>query len=649
MASSSAAGGVGGIRQAWPRRRDLRLERDVAAHLGEEPGGDPGRAADDRLGHAATQEPEDPPEPAVRRLEEALEDDRGGGPLGVARGLAGLARLVDPADRLVGVGIAAVDPGQVVERGAPGVVLGERPDTGLLEAAQRLVERRAERPVDGHHLAGRLHLAAQRPVGTWELVEREARQLDHDVVEGRLEGRHGRAGHDVRDLGQPAADGDLGRDPGDRVAGRLRGERRGARDARVDLDDRVFGRVGRERELDVAAALDAERPDDGQGRAAQPLVDRVGQGLDRRHDDRIAGVDAQRIDVLHRAHGDARVVGIAHHLVLDLLPADEALLDHDLADRARPEPGADPLPVGGLGLDDAAAGPAEREGGPDDRRQADRRERLVRRAVAGRGRRACDDGARGIGLADPVEQVAERLAVLGHPDRLERRAEEPDGVAFEDARIGHRGREVQRRLAAEARQQPVGALLRDDRLDRLDRERFEIDDVGHRRVGHDRGRVRVDQDRPDALGPQRATGLGPGVVELGRLADDHGAGPEDQDRGGLLERGGQFVTPGAVPVVTLGVASPPSSPACRFAAATNRSKTASASSGPGAPSGWYWTVSIGFSRWRRPSTDPSLRLTWLTWNPDEAGSESPTTWTSWFWAVTWTSPSSRSRTGWFAP
>ena len=57
-------------------------------------------------------------------------------------------------------------------------------------------------------------------------------------------------------------------------------------------------------------------------------------------------------------------------------------------------------------------------------------------------------------------------------------------------------------------------------------------------------------------------------------------------------------------------------PARTRAAATNRSNTSSASSGPGAPSGWYWTVSIGSSRWRSPSTEPSLRLTWLTWKPD---------------------------------
>ena len=332
-------------------------------------------------------------------------------------------------------------------------------------------------------------------------------------------------------------------------------------------------------------------------------------------------MDAERIDVLHRADGDARVVGVAHHLVLDLLPADEALLDHDLADRAGPQPGPDPLAVGGLGLDDAAAGAAERERRADDGRQADRRERLVGRGVALRLGRALDDEARGVGLADPVEQVAERLAVLGHPDRLERRAEEADGVAFEDARVGHRGDEVERCLAAQPGEEPLGLFLGDDRLDRLDRQRLEVDDVGDRGVGHDRGRVRVDEDRPDALGPQRAAGLGAGVVEFGRLADDDRPRSEDQDRRRLQAWRRQRPAPRAA-----------------VAAATNRSNTASASSGPGAPSGWYWTVSIGFSRWRRPSTEPSLRLTWLTRNPDALGSDAPTTWTSWFWAVTWTRP-----------
>src|SRR4029079_13891545 len=45
--------------------------------------------------------------------------------------------------------------------------------------------------------------------------------------------------------------------------------------------------------------------------------------------------------------------------------------------------------------------------------------------------------------------------------------------------------------------------------------------------------VAVDEDRPDALGPEGAAGLGAGVIELGGLADHDGPGAEDQDRGGL--------------------------------------------------------------------------------------------------------------------
>ena len=165
-------------------------------------------------------------------------------------------------------------------------------------------------------------------------------------------------------------------------------------------------------------------------------MDRVGQRLDRRDDDRVAGVDPERVDVLHRADGDARVVGVAHDLVLDLLPADEAALDHDLADRARPEAGPDPLAVGRLGVDDAATGAAQRERRADDRGQADLAQRRVGRCVALLGRRALDDRRRGVRLVDPVEQVAEQLTVLGHLDRLERGPEQADPVALEDARPG---------------------------------------------------------------------------------------------------------------------------------------------------------------------------------------------------------------------
>ena len=67
---------------------------------------------------------------------------------------------------------------------------------------------------------------------------------------------------------------------------------------------------------------------------AQHLVLVVGERLAGRDDDRVAGVDAHRVDVLHVADDDAGVGGVAHHLVLELFPADQRLLDEHLVDRA---------------------------------------------------------------------------------------------------------------------------------------------------------------------------------------------------------------------------------------------------------------------------------------------------------------------------
>ena len=105
---------------------------------------------------------------------------------------------------------------------------------------------------------------------------------------------------------------------------------------------------------------------------------------------------------------------------------------------------------------------------------------------------------------------------------------QPDVVLLEDSGLGQRHRQVQPGLAAESGEQPLRPLFGDDLLDRLDGQRLEVDGVGHLGVGHDRGRVGVDEDRPNALFPQRAAGLRAGVVELGRLPDDDRPRADDE-------------------------------------------------------------------------------------------------------------------------
>jgi len=54
--------------------------------------------------------------------------------------------------------------------------------------------------------------------------------------------------------------------------------------------------------------------------------------------------------------------------------------------------------------------------------------------------------------------------------------------------------------------------------------------VGELRVGHDRRRVRVDEDDAVALLAQRLARLDARVIELARLADHDRAGADEEDR-----------------------------------------------------------------------------------------------------------------------
>ena len=442
-----------------------------------------------------------------------------------------------------------------------------------LARAERLEERLGERAPDAHRLADRLHLRPERRVGARELLEREARELDDDVVERRLEARGRRLREVVRDLVERVADRELGRDLRDRVAGRLRRERRRAGDARVHLDHAQLARLAVAGELDVRAArLDADRADHGRGRVAELLVGLVGERHLRRHRDGVARVDAHRVEVLDRAD-DHDVVGpVADHLELELVPAADRLLDEHLADRALGEPALD-LSMERLDVvREPAPVPAERERRPDDGRHG-RASEVVERL---------DDHRARHGEPAALHGLAEELAVLGPPDHVDPRAEKLDAELFEHARRVELDGEVERRLAAERGQQRVGALAAEDVGDALQVERLDVRPVGEPGVGHDRRRVRVDDDRPVAVLAQHLERLTAGVVELAGLADHDRARADHADRAEVAAGGHQARSP-----------------------STHRSRIGQASCGPGPASGWNWTDDAWRSGKSKPSTVPS--------------------------------------------
>ena len=89
--------------------------------------------------------------------------------------------------------------------------------------------------------------------------------------------------------------------------------------------------------------------------------------------------------------------------------------------------------------------------------------------------------------------------------------------------------QVEGGLAAEGGQKRVRTLLLDDLGDHLGNQRLDVGAVGERGVGHDGGRVGVDQHDLETLLHEHLAGLGAGVVELAGLPDHDGTGSEQED------------------------------------------------------------------------------------------------------------------------
>ena len=230
---------------------------------------------------------------------------------------------------------------------------------------------------------------------------------------------------------------------------------------------------------------------------------------------------SHRVHVLDGADDDEIILGVAHHLELVLLPADDGFLQEHALDRRRLERRADLGAQLLLVVGDAAARPAQGEGSAHDDGESQLAARFSQLAHVG------DHAASGKVQPRRLHGLLEELAVLRLLDRGKRGPDQLDAVFFKDAALGERRRQVQRRLPAQGREQGLRPLAREDQLQELRRQRLDVGAVRLRGVRHDRRRIRVDEDDGVALFAQSLDPLNPRVIKLARLPDDDRPRPHD--------------------------------------------------------------------------------------------------------------------------
>jgi hypothetical protein len=232
---------------------------------------------------------------------------------------------------------------------------------------------------------------------------------------------------------------------------------------------------------------------------------------------------AHGVQVLDGADDDAVVGVVAHHLHLEFFPPDQGFLDEQfLGGRGLQAPFADGDELFHV-VGDATATAAHGEGRPDDGGKADARLDLQGFF------HAVSQGGTGVGQADAGHGLLEFFPVFRLVDGILGCADQDHAVFFQHAVLGQVQGAVKRGLPPHGGQDGIRPFPFQDALHRLPVDGLDVGGVRHLRVGHDGGRVGVHQDDPVPLFLERLAGLGAGIVELAGLADDDGAGADDQD------------------------------------------------------------------------------------------------------------------------
>ncbi len=238
---------------------------------------------------------------------------------------------------------------------------------------------------------------------------------------------------------------------------------------------------------------------------------------------------AHRIDVLDAAYHHAVVATIPDDFELVFLPSEQRLVDLDLVDHRSLDAGTHDRLVLLAIPGDAASGAAKRERRANDRGKTD----LLEEPDRLRDRR--DGSTLRILQADRIDHLLERFPVFRSPDHFAVGADHLDSVFLQDPAIPEFARAVQSGLPSQRGENGVDRrskrrFLLDHLANRFGRDGLDVGAIAEGGIGHDRRRVRVDENDPIPLFAQCLAGLGSGVIEFASLPNDDRPGTEQENR-----------------------------------------------------------------------------------------------------------------------
>ena len=191
----------------------------------------------------------------------------------------------------------------------------------LPDHAEPLLYRLFKSTTNSHYLPYTLHATAQLSRDSMEFTKVPTGDFADAVVESRLKKGRSSTRNAILEIEQSISKTQLSRNKGKGIAGCLRGKSRRARKTCIYLNDAVIFTLRVESILYITLPYNTKMTDDTNRKRTQFVVLIIGESLRRCNYNTLAGMDTERVEILHITYRNTIVVGISYDLVFDLLPA----------------------------------------------------------------------------------------------------------------------------------------------------------------------------------------------------------------------------------------------------------------------------------------------------------------------------------------
>ena len=245
--------------------------------------------------------------------------------------------------------------------------------------------------------------------------------------------------------------------------------------------------------------------------------------MSRSNGDAVPGVNAHGIKILYGTDDDDIVIEIPHHLQFELFPSEDGLFDQNLSDHAPFKPTGGYLFELFNVIGHSTSRSTEGEAGPNDQGKSD-----LLRYLEGFFQRI-GEPALGEIETDLLHRFLEKVSILSFLNGFILSPDHLNAIFLKDPGFIEGHGDVETGLASQGWEKGIRSLPGNDLLQYFRSDRLDIGSIGHLRIGHDRGRVGVDQDHLKPFFLQSLTGLSARVVKLAGLTDHNRPGADDQD------------------------------------------------------------------------------------------------------------------------